>query len=286
MTENPLKIIKEREALPPWLHRKLPKQEHYSVTDNLINEKMLATVCEEAKCPNRFECYSKKTATFLLLGKICTRACGFCEIGFSKSPPHLDKEEGKKVAQSVLTLGLQHVVLTQVARDDLKDGGASSIVNTIKEIRNAKPECTIEVLTSDYHGNFDALDLILAEKPEIYNYNIETVHRLTPKVRHKATYERTLSILSRAKETLTESFIKSGIMLGLGEEDYEVEETLQDLKEVGVGYCDHGTISKTLKEEARSKVLRPPKQVHGMEKTRRDTWDPLCIHRPLCPIEL
>ncbi len=240
MTKNPLNILKEKEPLPSWLHRNLPSRLEYSITDNLIAEKMLATVCEEAKCPNRFECYSKKTATFLLLGKICTRACGFCEIGYSKSPPPPDPEEPRKVAESVKILGLVHVVLTQVARDDLEDGGAKAIVNIINEIRRQNPKCTIEVLTSDFQGNVEALDLILDAKPEIFNYNIETVHRLTPRVRHKATYTRTLDILKKAKDSLPQSFIKSGIMLGLGEEDHEILETLQDLHDVGVDIVTMG----------------------------------------------
>ncbi|MCH9811689.1 lipoyl synthase [bacterium] len=256
--DHPLKVLKEKAPLPSWLHRKLPSQKEYSITDNLINEKMLATVCEEAKCPNRFECYSKKTATFLLLGKICTRACGFCEIGYSKNPPALDAKEGKKVAESVVTLGLNHVVLTQVARDDLLDGGAGAIANTIREIRKARPSCTIEVLTSDYHGNREALDIVLAEKPEIFNYNIETVRRLTPKVRHKATYDRTLSILAHAKKTLPESFIKSGLMLGLGEEDYEIEEALKDLLNTGVHIVTMGQYMQPSKKKLRVKEYIHP----------------------------
>ena len=254
---NPLQVINQRASLPSWLHRKLPSQKEYSITDNLINEKMLATVCEEAKCPNRFECYSKRTATFLLLGKTCTRACGFCEIGFAKNPPPLDAEEGKKVAESVVTLGLKHVVLTQVARDDLEDGGASSIAATIKEIRKARPSCTVEVLTSDYHGNGEALDTVLAERPEIFNYNIETVRRLTPRVRHKATYDRTLSILAHAKKMLPDSFIKSGLMLGLGEEAFEVEEALKDLLDVGVDIVTMGQYM-----QPSSRKLRVKEYVH------------------------
>jgi lipoic acid synthetase len=240
MNKNPLLVINNKQPLPSWLHRKLPNRLEYSVTDELINEKMLSTVCEEAKCPNRFECYSKKTATFLLLGKICTRACGFCQIGFSKTPPPLDPLEGEKVAQSVKILGLKHTVLTQVARDDLEDGGALSIVNTINEIRKLNPNCTVEVLTSDFLGNTEALDLILSAKPEIFNYNIETVQRLTPKVRHKATYERTLNILKRAKDSGNAMFTKSGLMLGLGESDKEIEDTLYDLKNAGVSIVTIG----------------------------------------------
>ncbi len=258
--DNPLKIIKEKEPLPTWLHRKLPGRAEYSVTDNLISEKRLSTVCEEAKCPNRFECYSKKTATFLLLGKICTRACGFCEIGFSKSPPLPDPEEGDKVAQSVKSLGLTHTVLTQVARDDLEDGGASAIVDIIGKIRALNPGCTIEVLTSDFAGNTKALDLIFSAKPEIFNYNIETVHRLTPKVRHKATYERTLETLKRAKQMLPDSFIKSGIMLGLGEMDHEIDQTLIDLCNIGVDIVTMGQYLQPSKKKLLVKSYVTPEK--------------------------
>ena len=260
---SPLKIINSRKPLPKWLHRKLPNEKAYSITDALINEQMLATVCEEAKCPNRFECYSKKTATFLLLGKICTRACGFCEIGFNKNPPPIDPQEGKKVAHSVKTLGLTHVVLTQVARDDLKDGGAYSIADTIREIRKQNPNSTIEVLTSDFQGNINALKTIFAEKPEIFNYNIETIRRLTPKVRHKATYERTLNILQLAKKSLPESFIKSGIMLGLGEKDFEVEETLNDLKNINIDIVTIGQYLQPSKKKLTVKeYIHPDKFLH------------------------
>ena len=259
--DNPLNIIdQEASKLPSWLHRKLPNKAQYSVTDDLINDKMLATVCEEAKCPNRFECYSKKTATFLLLGKICTRACGFCEIGFSKAPPPIDPLEGKKVADSCKKLGLKHVVLTQVARDDREDGGAASIVDTIRQIRKENPGATIEVLTSDLHGNMDALDMILDEKPEIFNYNIETVHRLTPRVRHKATYERTLHILRHAKKRLPDSFIKSGIMLGLGEEDHEIEQTLSDLVAVGVDIVTMGQYMRPSRKKLAVKSYVTPEK--------------------------
>jgi len=258
--DNPLKIIKEKEPLPAWLHRNLPGKIEYSVTDNLISEKRLSTVCEEAKCPNRFECYSKKTATFLLLGKMCTRACGFCEIGFSKAPPLPDPEEGDKVAQSVKALGLTHTVLTQVARDDLEDGGASFIVDIIAKIRALNPGCTIEVLTSDFAGNLNALDVIFSAKPDIFNYNIETVHRLTPKVRHKATYARTLETLSRAKQMLPESFIKSGIMLGLGEMDHEIDQTLIDLCNIGVDIVTMGQYLQPSKKKLLVKSYITPEK--------------------------
>ena len=262
--EHPLKIIKERKPLPQWLHRSLPNKSQYSITDDVINKNMLATVCEEAKCPNRFECYSKKTATFLLLGKICTRACGFCEIGFNKNPPPLDANEPINVAKSVKALSLKHVVLTQVARDDIEDGGAQHIKNIISAIRKENPGCTIEVLTSDFQGSKHALNTIFSAQPEIFNYNIETIERLTPKVRHKATYARTLSILSEAKKTLKKSFIKSGIMLGLGEQDDEIIKTLRDLKDNGV---DIVTIGQYLQPSKRKLI---PKDYITPEKF--DYW--------------
>jgi lipoic acid synthetase len=280
MVKKLLHVLNDREPLPSWLHRKLPNRSEYSVTDKLINEKMLATVCEEAKCPNRFECYSKKTATFLLLGKICTRACGFCEIGFSKAPPMPDPLEGKKVAESVKSLNLKHVVLTQVARDDLNDGGASFIVNIIKEIRNLNPNCTIEVLTSDFHGNMEALDLIFKQNPEIFNYNIETVQRLTPKVRHKATYERTLNILSKASSCLKNSFVKSGLMLGLGEEDKEIEMTLSDLKDAGVSIVTIGQYLQPSRGKLVVKSYVPPEKFAYWKKVGESMGIPFIYSGP------
>lgn len=268
--ENPLKVLNKRTPLPSWLHRKLPSQKDYSVTDNLIQKHMLSTVCEEAKCPNRFECYSKKTATFLLLGNICTRACGFCEIGYSKNPPPPDPMEAAKVSDSVKHLQLKHVVLTQVARDDLEDGGASFVAKTIETIRQENENVTVEVLTSDFQANLESLDTIFAQKPEIFNYNIETVRRLTPKVRHKATYERTLHILRYAKEHHPEAFIKSGLMVGLGETKEEVRQTYIDLKEVGVDIITIGQYMQPSKKKLSVKSYVHPDQFKEYEQMGRD----------------
>ncbi|MBU6148896.1 MAG: lipoyl synthase [Verrucomicrobia bacterium] len=196
-------------------------------TDALVQKFGLNTVCEEAKCPNRHECYSKKTATFLALGKECTRNCGFCDIDFSKTPKPLDPLEPEKIAQSVQHLKLKHVVVTQVARDDLQDGGAMQIALIVKKIRSLNPKTTIELLTSDFEGNLKALETIFSIKPDVFNYNIETCRRLTPKVRNKATYERTLSILKTAKSH--NLITKSGFMIGLGETMEEIFEVLADL---------------------------------------------------------
>jgi lipoic acid synthetase len=218
---------------PKWLHRQIPQGGHLFKTEAILEKYRLNTVCEEAKCPNRMECYSKKTATFLALGKECTRNCGFCNIDFAKQPKPPEAEEPLRIALSVKELGLKHVVITMVARDDLPDKGAKHIALIIQEIKKAVPEVSIEVLTSDFSGDLSALDLVLNESPDIFNHNIETVRSLTPRVRHKATYQRTLDILRHAKNSRKTEFVKSGIMVGLGETEEEVKETIVDLYQAG-----------------------------------------------------
>ena len=178
-----------------------PKGGNLFRTGDIIKEHKLNTVCEEAKCPNRLECYSKKTATFLALGSACTRACGFCDIDFTKTPLAPEADEPERIAKSARDLGLKHVVITMVARDDLPDKGAAHIAAIIRAIRELSPESTIEVLTSDFSGAHENLDLVLNEKPEVFNHNIETIRRLTPKVRHTATYDRTLALLEYVKQS-------------------------------------------------------------------------------------
>lgn len=238
---------------PSWLHRKLPKGGTLFQTSGILEKNRLNTVCEEAKCPNRFECYSKKTATFLALGKECTRSCGFCEIDFSKQPKHPEADEPQRIADSVKQLGLKHAVITMVARDDLPDGGSHHLAAIIREIRKVNPSATIEVLTSDFSGNFEAIDTVLAERPEIFNHNIETVRSLTPRVRHKATYERTLSVLKHVKAQNKSAYVKSGIMVGLGEQEEEVKETLRDLHQIG---CDIITIGHYLQPSRRKLIVK------------------------------
>lgn len=228
---------------PKWLHRELPKGGSFFKTEDILKKYRLNTVCEEAKCPNRMECYTKKTATFLALGKECTRACSFCDIDFSKTPKAPEVDEPERIALSAKELGLAHIVITMVARDDLEDYGASHIAAIIEAVHLHSPESSIEVLTSDFCGNHSSLNKILTLKPEVFNHNIETIRRLTPKIRHKATYERTLEVLSYAKKSGGPRFVKSGIMVGLGETSEEVKETLKDLKNAG---CDIVTIGHYL----------------------------------------
>lgn len=255
---NKLNLLPEsnepsRGRFPSWLHRKIPSGGEYFKTGAILETYGLNTVCEEAKCPNRMECYSKKTATFLALGKQCTRNCGFCDIDFSKTPLPPEENEPRNIALSVRDLGLKHVVITMVARDDLPDGGSFHMGQIIDAIRSENPLCSIEILTSDFNGNLEALSALLSKKPEIFNHNIETVSRLSPKVRHKASYERTLEILSHAKKKTQESLIKSGIMVGLGETPDEVKQTIQDLVNVG---CDIITIGHYLQANIKKLLVK------------------------------
>lgn len=247
---------------PSWLHRKLPKGSALAETSRTLSEKRLHTVCEEARCPNLQECWSKHTATFLVMGKECTRSCGFCDIDFAKTPKPLEMDEPERVAASVKELGLKHVVITMVARDDLEDGGALHLANVVKATREENPQATIEILTSDFHGNPNAWKTVMAIKPEVFNYNLETVRSLTPKVRHTATYDRTLNFLSYAKRNKQhpQMLIKSGFMVGLGESDDEVKEALQDLAKAGVDIVTIGQYLQPSRHKLRVKAFIPPAQ--------------------------
>jgi lipoic acid synthetase len=238
---------------PSWLHRKIPLGGEHFATDSILAKYRLNTVCEEAKCPNRMECYSKKTATFLALGKACTRNCGFCDIDFTKTPKEPEIDEPERIAGSVRELGLKHVVITMVARDDLPDGGAFHIGKIIDCVRKENLGVTIEVLTSDFQGNYAAIDQVLEKRPDIFNHNIETVRELSPRVRHKATYERTLDVLRYVKKHNTISLIKSGIMVGLGETKQQVQETLTDLVQAG---CDIITIGHYLQANIKKLTVK------------------------------
>ena len=238
-------------------------------TNQIVEKYNIHTVCEEAKCPNRLECYSRKTATFLILGKACTRACGFCDIDFTKSPLPPEEDEDIRVAFSVRDLQLRHVVITMVARDDLPDGGASHLAKVIQTVRVHNPHLTIEVLTSDFAGNFDAIDIVLSASPQIFNHNIETVERLSPKVRHKATYQRTLEVLTYVGKSTTPPIIKSGIMVGLGESEEEVKKTLEDLYKAGSSIVTIGQYLQASRLKLRVQSFVTPKQFKQYEEFGR-----------------
>ncbi len=244
---SPLVVLGSSKRFPSWLHRPLPDGKELFQTEDNIRKARLHTVCEEARCPNLVECYSKKTATFLVLGRECTRACGFCDIAHAKKPVMPDLDEPERVALAALELGLRHVVITMVARDDLNDGGAAHLVACIEAVR--KSNATVEVLTSDFMGVHSSWDTVFRASPDIFNHNVETVERLTPKVRHTATYARSLELLAYAKKN--QMRVKSGLMVGLGEARDEVVSTLKDLASHG---CDIVTIGQYLKP-SRKKFL-------------------------------
>src|ERR1700749_503308 len=212
--ENPLKA---RPRLPEWLRIKLPTSDTFAHTRGLLDELKLHTVCESAKCPNHWECWSKGTATFMIAGDRCTRACGFCAVATAK-PFALEADEPARVAEATRRMRLKHVVITAVARDDLADGGAEHFRKTIESVRAANPGIVIEVLTPDFLDRDEAIEAVLRANPEIFNHNLETVRRLTPSVRSRATYDRSLSVLGKVKAKRGEKiYTKSGLMLGLGE---------------------------------------------------------------------
>lgn len=227
---HPDSIVLESELpkkKPEWLRVRLPTGGTYNKVRKLMRGQRLHTVCEEAMCPNIWECWSRGTATFLLMGDTCTRSCGFCHIKTGK-PKTLDEDEPRRVAESVHALNLNHCVLTSVNRDELKNGGAHIFANTVREIRKRLPLCTVEVLIPDFKGNQAALQEVMDARPAILNHNTETVPRLYRTVRPQARYERTLRVLSDAKELDPETITKTGVMLGLGETKEEVVAVMED----------------------------------------------------------
>ena len=224
---------------PEWLKVELQTGGEFQAVRQIMRSSKLHTVCEEARCPNIYECWFHKTATLMILGDTCTRACRFCAVATGRPTEH-DLEEPLRVAEAVMDMGLRHVVVTSVARDDLADGGAGIFAKTIEEVRKASKECTIEVLIPDFMGDWGALQVVMDAKPHVLNHNIETVRRLSDRVRSKAKYDRTLELLRRAKEMQPLIPTKSSIMVGVGEEIDEVLETMDDLREVGVSILTVG----------------------------------------------
>ncbi|MBI2954796.1 MAG: lipoyl synthase [Chloroflexi bacterium] len=231
------------ERKPDWLKVRLPQGPNYSDIKGLLRGLELHSVCEEAQCPNIGECFESRTATFLILGRVCTRNCGFCAIETGR-PTGLDEEEPERVARAIQRLGLRHVVVTSVTRDDLDDGGAHIFAVTIAKIRAYHPSCTIEVLIPDFQGSGSAIAEVVRARPDILNHNIETVRRLSCSVRPAADYDRSLEVLRLAKDIDQTVLTKSGIMVGLGEAWEEVLQTMLDLRETG---CDILTIGQYLR---------------------------------------
>src|SRR5881398_3454479 len=232
-----------RAQKPPWIKVRLPSNPIFFSTKALISDLRLHTVCESAQCPNRCECWSQGTATFMIAGDRCTRACGFCAVKTAK-PFALEQDEPQRVAEAVRRMNLKHVVITAVARDDLKDGGADHFAHTITAIREMDPSIIVEVLVPDFHAQGWCIQIVLDAGPDIFNHNMETVERLTPLVRSRAKYRTSLRVLKRAKELSPKTVTKSGVMIGLGEREPELFQTMDDLREVG---CEVLTLGQYLR---------------------------------------
>lgn len=259
-----------KEPKPDWIRIKLTTGENYEDIKNMMRSKTLHTVCEEARCPNIYECWANRTATFMILGDICTRACRFCAVN-TGMPTELDLGEPERVAEATENMNLRHCVVTSVARDDLKDGGATIFAETIKAIRARTPLCSVEVLIPDFLGDADSLQIVMDAKPDILNHNIETVERMSDRVRAKAKYRRSLELLKRAKSMQPEIPTKSSIMLGVGEEWEEILQAMDDLRAVN---CDILTIGQYLQpspSHLRVEKYYPPElfaelKVEGMKR--------------------
>jgi len=235
--------LKSRPRLPEWLRTRLPASDSYARTRRLLDELKLHTVCESAKCPNHWECWEKGTATFMIAGDRCTRACGFCAVTTAK-PFALEADEPQRVAEATRRMRLRHIVITAVARDDLADGGAGHFAKTIEAVRELNPGIVIEVLVPDFNDQDESIETVLAANPHIFNHNLETVRRLTPSVRSRATYDRSLSVLRKVKAGRGDRiYTKSGMILGLGETEAEVMVALEDLRGAG---CDLLTLGQYL----------------------------------------
>ena len=251
--------------LPEWLKVKMPSGSKYENLKKLMGDQMLHTVCEEARCPNIGDCWERETATYMILGDTCTRACTYCAVK-TGSPSGLDLEEPIRLAKTVQTLGLKYAVITSVNRDDLPDGGAFIFGQCIRQIKKLSPSCKVEVLTPDFEGNWDSLKTVLDSEPDTFNHNIETVRRIFPKVRAKGNYELSIELLHKAKEIQADLITKSGIMVGLGETKDEIIRTMKDLRAVD---CNLLTIRQYLRPSTKhTPILKwyTPKEFKELEE--------------------
>lgn len=261
--DNPVRIKK-----PDWIRVKAPTSEGYLATRDLVREHKLITVCEEAACPNIGECWQKKHATFMILGAVCTRACSFCNVATGR-PDLLDPHEPQRVADATRKLGLEHVVVTSVDRDDLPDGGAQHFVDTINAIRKAAPGTTVEILTPDFQKKPGAAQMIAAVKPDVFNHNLETVPRLYPTIRPGARYFGSLDLLKEIKRIDPSLFTKSGIMVGLGETKEEVLQVMDDMRSAEVDFLTIGQyLQPTPKHAPIDRFVTPDEFAYYTEMAR------------------
>lgn len=245
---------------PEWLRVKAPQWQRVGNVKEILRDLSLNTVCEEASCPNIGECFQAGTATFLIMGPACTRACPYCDIDFEKKPQALDPREPQRLAEAVKRLNLNHVVITAVNRDDLPDGGASQFVDCINAVRVISPKTTIEVLIPDLCGNWEALAVILSAQPEVLNHNTETIPRLYRRVRPQGDYQRSLTLLEKTKAITPKVYTKSGMMVGLGESDQEVRQVMENLRAVDCDILTLGQYLQPTPKHLEVKDFIPPEQ--------------------------
>ena len=253
---------------PDWIRVKAPVSAGYSETRAIVKEKNLFTVCEEAGCPNIGECWEQKHATMMIMGDTCTRACSFCNVRTGLPAP-LDIDEPRRVAEAVAAMELKHVVITSVDRDDLDDGGAEHIAQTVREIRSAAPQATIEILTPDFLRKGDAANIAIDSKPDVFNHNLETVPRLYLSIRPGARYYHSLRLLERVKERDPEQFTKSGLMVGLGETKEEIMQVMDDMRSAGVDFITIGQYLQPTRKHAAVDRFVPPDEFKALETIAR-----------------
>lgn len=254
---------------PEWIRVKAPTGEGFAKTRALVKSKSLVTVCEEASCPNIGECWEKKHATMMILGEICTRACSFCNVSTGKPPAGVDEDEPRRVAEAVVEMGLEHVVITSVDRDDLEDGGAMHFVNTINAIRSASPSTTIEILTPDFLRKTGWEMKVIDAKPDVFNHNLETVPRLYLSIRPGARYFHSLRLLEKVKERDPTQFTKSGLMVGLGETKEEVMQVMDDMRSADVDFLTIGQYLQPTRKHAPVDRFVPPEEFKALEEIAR-----------------
>ncbi len=253
---------------PDWIRVKAPQGKTYQETRDIVRKHKLTTVCEEAGCPNIGECWQQKHATFMIMGEVCTRACAFCNVATGK-PNALDKLEPLRVGVAVLQMGLKHVVVTSVDRDDLDDSGADHFVKTIQAIRMKSPATSVEILPGDFRGDMAAIDSVIHARPDVFNHNLETVPRLYPTIRPGARYFRSLRLLDRVKERDPSQFTKSGLMVGLGESKEEVAQVMDDLRAAGVDFLTVGQYLQPTPKHAPVDRFWHPDEFAALEKMAR-----------------
>lgn len=253
---------------PDWIRVKAPQGKVYEDTRKIVREHKLTTVCEEAGCPNVGECWNKKHATFMIMGEVCTRACSFCNVATGR-PDELDALEPLRVGVAVQRMGLRHVVVTSVDRDDLEDGGAEHFVKTIQAIRMKSPGTTVEILPGDFRGDKAAIDKVADAMPDVFNHNLETIPRLYPTIRPGARYFRSLQLLERVKERHPNTFTKSGLMVGLGESKQEVGQVMDDMRSAGIDFLTVGQYLQPTPKHAPVEHFWTPEEFASLERMAR-----------------